>query len=225
MANKGPVNFCEVSCVFEEDETIEPVDTCGCGDIGYLTARNIPIDLAHGVGCVNNVPVYHCRSTYCQEFTLPSVVSRRLEAIAEQMEETQTLETAYTWEIIQKPAHDPVPKIDLAPLHQADDQIPLQVFTLQFVNRQYEDARVVQIVPGQAIIFQSKLEDSEYYLLRYEEDNRTEGIWFSFSKFYYEDSDLTYDDFLEWSEEGYLKELGRITLDEVEDMLIDEFGE
>jgi len=225
LANKGSLNFCEVSFVFDEDETLEAIDMCGCGDIGYLTARTVPIDLAHGVGRLENVPVYHCRSTYCQEFRLPSVVSRRLEAIAEQMEETQTTETTYTWEDQQKPTLDPVSKPALAPQHQPNDQMPLQTFTLQFVNRQYEDARVVQIVPGQAIIFQNKLEETEYYLLRYEEDSRTEGVWFSFLKFYYEEPDLTYEDFLEWSEDGHLKELGRITLDEVEDTLIDEFGE
>ena len=211
--------------MFNENATIEPMDTCGCGDIGYLTARIVPIDLAHGVGRVTNVPVYHCRSTYCQEFTLPAIVSRRLEAIAEEMEETQTTETTYTWEnrsttpkdLIPKPAHALVPAID--------DEIPLQAFTLQFVNRQYEDARVVQIVPGQAVFFQSKLEETEYYLLRYEEDTRNEGTWFSFSKFYYVEPNFTYEDFLEWSEDGHLKELGRITLDEAEDMLIDEFGD
>jgi len=211
--------------VFDENETIEPIDTCGCGDIGYLTARTVPIDLAHGVGRIDNVPVYHCRSTYCQEFTLPPIVSRRLEAIAEQMEETQVTETTYTWQNKEIPIHDSASKPDLTSLHQNKDEIPLQAFTLQFVNRQYEDARVVQILPGQAIIFQSKHEDFEYYLLRYEEDSRTEGIWFSILKFYYEEPDLTYEDFLEWSEDGHLKELGRITLDEVEDTLIDEFGE
>lgn len=223
LANLGS-NFCEVLCVFDEDETIEPIDTCGCGDIGYLTARTVPIDLAHGVGRVDNVPVYHCRSTSCQELTLPSVVSRRLEAIAEQMEEDQTNETTYTWENKQKSTHDPH-EPSLGTLQQTNDQNHLPAFTLQFVNRQYEDARVVQIVPGQAIFFQSKLEETEYYLLRYEEDNRTEGIWFSFQKFYYEEPDFTYADFLEWSEDGHLKEIGRIALDEVEDTLIDEFGE
>ena len=211
--------------MFDEDEIIEPIDTCGCGDIGYLTARTIPIDLAHGVGRVDNVPVYHCRSTSCQEFTLPSLVSRRLEVIAEQMEDSHITVTTYTWENKQKSACEPLPEPAVAPLHMTNDTIPLQAFTLQFVNRQYEDARVVQIVPGQAIFFQSKLEETEYYVVLYEEDNRTEGIWFSFQKFYYEEPDLTYEDFLEWSEDGHLKELGRITLEEVEDTLIDEFGE
>lgn len=211
--------------MFNEEEIIEPIDTCGCGDIGYLTARRIPIDLVHGVGHVDNVPVYHCRTNSCHEFRLPSVVSRRLDTIAEQMEDEQITETIFTWETKQNPVKNshPGPSLSAQP---NNDQISLQAFTLQFVNRQYEDARVVQIVPGQAIIFQSLLEDTEYYLLRYEEaDNRTEGIWFSLSKFYYEQPDLTYEDFLEWSEDGHLKELGRIPLNEVEDSLIDEFGE
>ncbi len=210
--------------MFAEDETIEPIDTCGCGDIGYLTARTVPIDLAHGVGHVNNVPVYHCRSNSCQQFTLPSLVSRRLDSIAEELEETKTTETIYSFKNDQERnqgAYTPT----LDPLRRTNDQTHIEAFTFQFANRQYEDARVVQIVPGEAIFFQSKFEETEYYLLRYEEDNRTEGKWFSFLKFYYEEPDLTYQDFLEWSEDGHLKELGRITLDEVEDMLIDEFGE
>ncbi|EHQ90309.1 hypothetical protein [Desulfosporosinus youngiae] len=211
--------------MFDENETIEPMDTCGCGDIGYLTARTVPIDLAHGVGRIDKVPVYHCRSAYCQEFSLPPVVSRRLETIAEQMEETQATETTYTWQDKEIPVQDSGTQPDQTALDQTTDELALQAFTLQFVNRQYEDARVVQIVPGQAILFRSKLEDSEYYLLRYEEDSRTEGIWFSFLKFYYDEPNLTYEDFLEWSEDGHLKELGRIILDEVEDTLIDEFGE
>jgi len=95
----------------------------------------------------------------------------------------------------------------------------------RFSGREYADAHVILIVPGQAVFFRSTLEDTEYYLLRYEEDTNTEGIWFSFLKFYYEEPELTYEDFLEWSEDGYIKEIGRVTLDEVEDTLIDEFGE
>ncbi|SHH91183.1 hypothetical protein [Desulfosporosinus lacus] len=211
--------------MFDEDEIIEPIDMCGCGDMGYLTAKTIPIDLAHGPGRVANVPVYHCRAASCQEYTLPSLVSRRLEIIAEQMEEERIKETAYTWGNKQESTHDKLPEPVLAPLLHTNDQIPLQAFTFQFVNRQYEDARVVQIVPGQAVFFQSKLEETEYYLIRYEEDTRTEGIWFSFQKFYYEEPDFTYEDFLEWSEDGHLKELGKIALEEVEDTLIDEFGD
>ena len=199
------------------DQTIDPIDSCGCGDTGYLTTRTVPIDLAHGVGRIDNVPVYHCRSTGCQEFTLPPIVSRRLEDIAEEMETIQATEAVYTWE-----SH---PEQSLDPLQRTNDQTHLQAFTLQFGGREYADAHVVLIVPGQAIFFQSTLEDTEYYLLRYEEETRTDGIWFSFLKFYYEEPDFTYEDFLDWSEDGHLKEIGRVSLDEVEDTLIDEFGD
>jgi len=199
------------------DQTIDPIDSCGCGDIGYLTTRTIPIDLVHGVGRIDNVPVYHCRSTACQEFTLPSIVSRRLEEIAEEMEKLEATETMYTWESHQSWSADPI--------RRTNEQTHLQAFTLQFGSREYADAHIVLIVPGQAIFFQSTLEDTEYYLLRYEAESRTDGIWFSFLKFYYEEPELTYEDFLEWSEDGHLKEIGLITLDEVEDTLIDEFGD
>ena len=199
------------------DQTLDPFDTCGCGDTGYLTTRTVPVDLVHGVGHIENVPVYHCRSKNCQEFTLPPIVSRRLDNIAEEMENTQATEAVYTWIALGEQSLDP--------LQRANDQTNLQAFTLQFGGREYADAHVVLIVPGLAIFFQSTLEETEYYLLRYEEDSRTEGIWFSFLKFYYEEPELTYEDFLEWSEDGHLKEIGRITLEEVEDTLIGEFGE
>ncbi|MCO5386865.1 MAG: hypothetical protein NHB14_15105 [Desulfosporosinus sp.] len=101
--------------MFDEEEIIEPIDMCGCGDMGYLTAKTIPIDLAHGPGRVANVPVYHCRAASCQEYTLPSLVSRRLEVIAEQMEEERIKETAYTWENKQESTHDKLPEPALAP--------------------------------------------------------------------------------------------------------------
>jgi hypothetical protein len=175
------------------------------------------VDLVHGVGHIENVPIYHCRSKECQEYTLPPIVSRRLDDIAETMESTHATEAVYSWVTYGKQSLDP--------LQRANDQTHLQAFTLQFGGREYEDANVVLIVPGQTIFFQSTLEETEYYLLRYEEDSRKETIWFSFLKFYYEEPDLVYEDFLEWSEEGHLKEIGRITLDEVEDTLIDEFGD
>ncbi|TGE32254.1 hypothetical protein [Desulfosporosinus sp. Sb-LF] len=199
------------------EQSIEPIDTCGCGDVGFLTTRSIPIDLAHGVGQIDNVPVYHCHSTSCREFTLPPIVSRRLEDIAEQMENSQSTVAVYTWESLQAESPDF--------LQRTNEQIHLQTFTLQFGGREYADARVFLIIPSQAIFFKSTLEDTEYYLLRYDAETRTEGTWFSFLKFYYQEPELTYEDFLEWSEEGHLKELGRITLDEVEDTLIDEFGD
>jgi len=173
--------------------------------------------LLHGVGYIENVPIYHCRSKNCQEFTLPPIVSRRLDDIAEEMENTQATEAVYTWIAYGEQSLDP--------LRRANDQTHLQAFTLQFGDREYADAHVVLIVPGQAIFLQSTLEETEYYLLRYEENSCTDGIWFSFLKFYYEEPELTYEDYLEWSEDGHLKEIGRITLDEVEDTLIGEFGE
>ena len=199
------------------DQTLDPLDTCGCGETGYLTTRIVPVDLAHGVGHIENVPVYHCRSKSCQEFTLPPIVSRRLDDISEEMESTLTTNAVYTW----------IAKGEQSPdtLQRANDQTHLQSFTLQFGGREYADAHVVMIVPGQAIFLHSTLQETEYYLLRYEEDRRTDGIWFSFLKFYYEEPELTYEDFLEWSEDGHLKEIGRVTLDEVEDTLTDEFGE
>ena len=198
------------------DQTIEPIDTCGCGDTGYLTTRTVPVDLVHGVGHIENVPIYHCRSKNCQEFTIPSIVARRLDDIAGEMENTLAKEAIYSWVASGEQSLDPL---------LANNQTHLQAFTLQFGSREYADAQVALIVPGQAIFFQSTLEETEYYLLRYEEDSRTEGIWFSFLKFYYEEPELTYEDFLEWSEDGHLKEIGRISLDEVEDTLTDEFGE
>jgi len=208
-------NISEVSCVF--DQTLEPEGTCGCGDTGYLTTRTVPVDLVHGVGHIVNVPIYHCRSKSCQEFTLPAIVARRLDTIAEEMENTQATEAIYTWIAHRDQSLDP--------LQRANDQTSLQAFTLQFGGREYADAHVVVIVPGQAIFFRSTLEETEYYLLRYEEDRRSEEMWFSFLKFYYHEPELIYEDFLEWSEDGHLKEIGRISLDEVEDTLTDEFGE
>ena len=199
------------------DQTLDPSDTCGCGDTGYLTTRTVPVDLVHGVGHIENVPIYHCRSKNCQEFTLPPIVSRRLDDIAEEMENTQATEAVYTWIAYGEQSLDP--------LRRANDQTHLLAFTLQFGGREYADAHVVLIVPGQAIFFQSTLEDTEYYLLRYKSETSPDGIWFSFLKFYYEEPELTYEDFLEWSEDGHLKEIGRITLEEVEDTLTDEFGE
>jgi len=201
--------------VFEQ--TLDPSDTCGCGDTGYLTTRTIPVDLVHGVGHIANVPIYHCRSKNCQEFTLPPIVSRRLDDIEEEMESIQSTEAVYTW--MAQGGHS------LDPDQRANAETDLQAFTLQFGGREYADAHVVLIVPGQAIFFHSTLEDTEYYLLRYEEDRHSEETWFSFLKFYYEEPELMYEEFLEWSEDGHLKEIGRVTLEEVEDTLTDEFGE
>ena len=195
------------------DQSIDPVDTCGCGDIGYLTTRTVPINLADGVGHIENVPVYRCRTKGCEEFTLPTIVAHRLDDIAEQMEMTDLAKAVFTWVNPQELSLDPF------------SEVHIQTFTLQFVGREYEDARVVQVIPSQAIFLKSTLEDMEYYLLRYEPESRTEGVLFSFHKFYYEEPDFSYEDFLLWSEDGQLKEIGQITMDEVEDALIEEFGE
>ncbi|MDQ7096094.1 hypothetical protein REC12_21080 [Desulfosporosinus sp. PR] len=197
-------------------DPMDPIDVCGCGDIGYLTTRKIPIDLAHGVGYIDNVPVYHCQATSCQEYTLPPEVSRRLEDIAEEMERTQTLKATYT---------GTSPRESSSGL-QNHQQTLLEAFTLKFRNRVYEDAQVIFVVPGEAVFLQSTLENSEFYVLRYEDDNSgASGLWFSLSKFYYEEPNLTYEDFLDWSESGYIKEIGRVVIDDVEDTLIDEFGD
>ncbi|WP_407308564.1 hypothetical protein [Desulfosporosinus sp. SB140] len=197
-------------------DSIDPIDTCGCGDIGYLTTRTIPIDLAHGVGHIDNVPVYHCQAASCEEYTLPPLVSRRLEDIAEEMEKTLALKAVYAWASSQEESKG----------LQNHQQTILEAFTFKFTNRVYEDAQVIFVVPGEAIFLQSTLENTEFYIIRYEDDNsENNGLWFSFLKFYFEEPNLTYEDFLDWSESGYVKEIGRVVLDDVEDILIDEFGE
>lgn len=199
-------------------QTLDPSDTCGCGDVGYLTTRTIPVDLAHGVGHIENVPIYHCRSKSCQEYTLPQSVTRRIEDIAEEMENTGAKKAVYTWSSAGKQNSASRQQ------EQANVQAHLQAFTLQFSGREYEDARVVLVVPGQAVFLQSALESSEYYLLHFEANYPAEGIWFSFFKFYYEEPDLTYEKFLTWSEDGYLKEIGCLNIEDVEDALLEEFG-
>lgn len=203
------------------NQPIEPIDTCACGDIGYLTTRTVPIDLSHGVGYIEKVPAYHCRSSLCQEYSLPPAVARRLEDIAEQMEEQRLTNTVFNWP--NSPEDSPAAQTNHSPGSIIDLQ--LQAFTLQFLNREYEDAQVVLVVPGEAIFLKSTVEAEEFYLLRYEPEYTSEGIWFSLHKFYFEESEFTYEDFLAWSEDGYLKEIGYLTLEEVEDTLIDEFGE
>lgn len=199
------------------DQTLDPSGTCGCGDTGYLTTRTIPIDLIHGVGHIENVPVYHCRSKNCSEFTLPSSVARRLEDIAEEMENIQANTAVYSWVTSENQSS--------SPLVQANSLVRLQAFTLQFNGREYEDAQVVLVVPGQAVFLHSVLEKEEYYLLHYEANSGQDGIWFSFFKFYYEEPALTYETFLEWAADGYLKEISCLPLEEVEDALIEEFGD
>jgi len=116
---------------------LEPLDTCGCGAEGYLTTRNLPVDLLHGVGKLNNVPVYHCQAKTCQEFNIPLEVSRRLDELAEQMEQTKALTLNFSWE-----TNEEAPS---APLNQVSPATLLQAFTLRFRNREYEDWPMVFI--------------------------------------------------------------------------------
>lgn len=195
-------------------EVFEPVDTCGCGDVGYLTIRSLPIDLAQGVGKIHRVPVYHCKDESCREYTIPSAVARRLDELAEDMESSGVHELEFTWKKGSSPSEQT----------PADQKALLQAFTLQFVSQEYEDARVVLVVPGECVFFQSNIDPTEHYLLRYEPEEKTKEIWFSFSKFYWEEPLLEYEAFLAWSEDGFVKELGRITKDEIAELIEDEFG-
>jgi len=208
-----------VSYLLKQD-TLEPVQTCGCGDIGYLTARTLPVDLAHGVGTIHHVPVYHCREESCAEYTIPYAVSRRLEELAEQMESSGLDEIEFSWKNGDN-KNKGTPSIDGA----TEQAARIQAFTLKFLNREYEDARVILVVPGENMFLQSNIDPCEYYLLRYEPNAKESGIWFSFSKFYYDEPNLTYESFLNWSEDGYIKELAVLALEEIEETLIDEFGE
>ncbi len=199
---------------------LSPVDACGCGDTGYLTTRTLPIDLAHGVGKVHLVPVYHCGSGQCEQYSLPEDVSRRLEDIAEVMEEKLTLEETFTWPDQQKPT----PSLD--PLRQSDTLESItQAFTLRLSNREYEDGKVYLIVPGQAVVFKSYLDDTEYYVLRHIPGISIENISFSFSKFYADQPVQSLEEITALEEEGQLKELAVLKLDDVEDALNDEFGD
>lgn len=204
---------------------LEPVDVCGCGDEGYLSVRTITIDLAHGVGKLHRVPVYHCRSNACPEYTVPESVSRRLEVLAEEMEAENSLEMEFNWleksqEKSQENSGDrgatARPKDPLEPLVQA--------FTLKFIDREYEDAQVVFVLPGLAVFLQSRLDPSEFYLLRYAPETHNTGIWFSFAKFYSDQPQVEFESFLTEEPDVYLKELAVLALDEVEDSFSDEFG-
>lgn len=196
------------------EEILEPLDTCGCGDVGYLTVRTLPIDLAQGAGRIHRVPVYHCKDESCTEYTIPPAVARRLDELAENMEASGARELQFSWNQSDSPSEQT----------PADQSALLQAFTFQFASREYEDARVILVVPGECVFFQSRIDATEYYILRYEPEEETKEIWFSFAKFYWEEPVLEYDKFLTWSEDGYVKELGRITKDEIDDLLEDEFG-
>ncbi len=198
------------------ETSLEPTDYCGCGDIGYLTTRSIPIDLVHGVGKINQVPVYHCRTNSCTEFMIPSNVSRRLDELAEKMETLNSFELDFYWNI----ATDNT--VDI--LNNSSELTSLHTFLLQLDNREYEDAKVIHVVPERAVILQSLIDQTEYYILQYEPEHSTSGIWLSLSKVYFDKPDLTYEDFVNLAEEGRSKELGGFTFKETEEALEEEFG-
>jgi len=202
------------------NEPLAPIDECGCGDIGYLTTRTVPIDLAHGAGKVHNVPVYHCRAASCDEYTLPPAVARRLETIAEKMEETGALDEAFSWTL------EPDDVISYDPSKNAAQTSLIQGFTLRFAGREYEDAETVFVVPSVAVFFRSKLDKTEHYVLRYEPELSSTERLFSLSKFYVDEPALAEEVFEDWAQGGGQgKELGVIRMDDVEDILADEFGD
>lgn len=187
---------------------LSPIDACGCGDTGYLTKRTLPIDLAQGLGHILQVPIYHCGSELCDQYTLPSPVVSRIDELAEMMEAQNLNTLEFSWEN----------QAEGSP----DSAALLEAFIWKFLNRKYEDAHVIFLIPPQSIVFQSQLDDSEYYHLQYlHKDDK--GTWFSFSKLY-SDEPLTLESFLDL-EPNFSKELGVITLEEVEDTLLEEFGE
>ncbi|MEL1136606.1 hypothetical protein AAC978_15650 [Desulfitobacterium sp. THU1] len=192
-------------------EALSPVDQCGCGDTGYLTTRTLPIALNHGAGKVINAPVYSCSSSMCEEYTIPSAVASRLDEIADEMEAKELLSMQFSW----KPTSDG---------EASDHQDSLaQGFIWRFHRRSYEDAQVLLVINGDTILLQSKLDPTEYYTLKRLEDSK-EGIQFSFSKFFEDDEELTYEKFIEL-EPSFQKELGILKMEELEDMLLEEFGE
>jgi len=200
------------------NEPLAPIDECGCGDVGYLTTRTIPIDLIHGAGKVHNVPVYHCRTANCEEYSLPAGVARRLETIAERMEQNGTLDETFSWGLEGEDAIVPGNNAALTSL--------MQSFTLRFVGREYEDAATVCVIPAVAVFLRSKLDTSEHYVLRYEPELSTTERLFSLSKFYVDEQAMVEEIFEAWARgEGEGKELGVVKMDEVDDILADEFGE
>lgn len=193
------------------NEFLSPVDTCGCGDTGYLTSRALPIALDHGAGKVLNVPVYSCGNSMCDEYTVPSLVASRLDVIAEEMEQTQQLTQEFSWKSLESDkAIDATTAL-------------IQAFTWKFLHRVYEDAQVVLVIPGDTILLQSRIDPTEYFTLKHVSEAEN-GVLFNFSKFYEDDPELTYEKYLEL-EPQFSKELGTLKMDEVEDALIEEFGE
>lgn len=193
-------------------ESLSPVDQCGCGDIGYLTSRTITIPLAHGLGKIHHVPVYSCNSSWCDEYTIPSAISSQLDELADKME----AQNITTWDF-----SNPFSEKE----QDEEDNLSslIEGFTWKFNNRTYEDAQVVLVVPGEIVILQSLVDPSEYYTLKPLEDEK-EGIIFSFGKLYADIKEMTYEEYLSL-EPTFTKELGTLKMDEVEDTLIEEFGE
>jgi hypothetical protein len=197
--------------VFLFNEDLSPVDFCGCGDTGYLTSRTLPIDLIHGAGKVLKVPVYSCGDSLCDQYAIPSIVATQLDKLAEEMEQSGQFTVEFSWKnSINGKTIDPTTALT-------------QAFTWKFLHRVYEDAKVILVIPGETILLQRKIDPTEYFAITHlpEQDN---GVWFSFSKFFEEDTDLTYEKYLEL-DPGFSKELGVLKLDEVEDALVEEFGE
>ena len=191
-------------------DTLLPVDQCGCGDTGYLTSRTLPLSLEHGTGKVLNVPVYSCGSTMCDEYTIPSVVASRLDDIAEEMESQGLLSIVFSWEASGEDTSN------------YQDSLT-QGFVWKFHRRSYEDAKVILVLNGDTIVIQSKIDPNEYYALKRLEESK-DGVFFSFSKFIDEDPELTYEKYIEL-EPSFQKELGTLKLEEIEDILIEEFGD
>lgn len=191
------------------NDNISPMDQCGCGDTGFLTSRTIPISLAKGVGKIHHVPVYSCNSSWCDEYTIPSSISSRLDELAEEMERKNLMAIEYS-----NSTQD-----------QEEDHLSalIQGFTWKFNNRSYEDAQVVLVIPGEVVVFQSLMDNSEYYTLKPIEEAKHEVV-FVLAKFYADIKEMTYEEYLEL-EPAFPKELGTLKMDEVEDALIEEFGE
>lgn len=186
---------------------LSPVDLCGCGNIGYLTQRMIPVDLAQGLGHIHHVPSYHCGSKLCDQYTLPTPVVTRIDDLADIMEQKNLNSVDFYWENQEGGSQN---SLSL-----------LEAFIWKFSRREYEDAVVIFVIPGQSVVFQSQLDDTEYYQLKYLQ-NDEKGTWFSFLKFY-SDEPLTSEEFPEY-EPTYTKELAELALDDVEDTMLETFG-
>ncbi|HWQ89306.1 MAG TPA: hypothetical protein VN374_04975 [Desulfitobacteriaceae bacterium] len=193
---------------------LEPVDYCGCGDIGYLTTRSLTIALIQGPGKINNVPVYHCRTAACPKYTIPLKVAHRLDELAEIMEAAQNREMNFYWETAVADSED----------DNAEKLVCLQAFLLKLEGRVYEDAKSILLIPGQAVIFHSLKDYSEYYILQCDPEENSSALCLSLAKFHHDKKDLTLADFHKLAEEGLVKELGVFAFEDVEEVLEEEFG-